>query len=144
VLAGILMAVQEGDDADAESRRTLLAERFGLPSDYPRSEVPADLLPDGAQVLAVFDHPEREGTRMVLVRMDRGLGETLSAFQKRYVADGWEAGPAEASGPRGDSGGPMDRGWLIWFCRGRDHRVVFAQPRGEGEETLAAVCDLRY
>ena len=150
LMAGILMVAadeegdyQEPENQTSESRREFLARHFGLPFNYPQSEVPAELLPDGAEVLMVFDHPEYEGTRMVLVRMRKDIGEVLEDFQKRYTADGWEARPPEPS-LRHDPAEVQDRGWLVRFRRGRFHRILFVQPRASAEETLAVVYDIRY
>lgn len=145
VMAGILMAAaeEEGDYEDPENqtpeaRREFLAERFGLPADYPRSDLGPGVVPEGAEVLAVFDNPETEGTRMILVRVRLNLEETLAAFHKLYASAGWAL--REPIDPKAQT----ERGWLVWFIRQGRHRIVYAEPREGAEETLAAVCELRY
>ncbi|HUW99956.1 MAG TPA: hypothetical protein VMY35_03175 [Phycisphaerae bacterium] len=145
VMAGILMAAaeEEGDYGDPDNqtpqdRREFLAERFGLPADYPRSAAPADVVPDGASVLAVFDHPQTRGTRMVLLRIPQPVVEAVALLRSRYTADGWRM--SEPPKPEEQK----ERGWLLWFTRGRSHRVLFVQPNDDEQETLAAVCDLEY
>jgi len=142
MMAGILMVAAGDDEEDdpldrsPEERRAFLADHFRLPFDYPRGEAPPDLLPEGAEVLMVFDHPGREGTRIVLVRFRQTLGEALAAFRNQYVAAGWQDSPPEA--------GRDDCGWLVRFRRERADRLVFARPRADEQETLAAVYEARY
>jgi hypothetical protein len=75
---------------------------------------------------------------MVLLALERPVEEALEALRARYVADGWTMRPM--ADPRRQT----ERGWLVWFTRGRSHRVVFVQVADEAKETLAAVCDLGY
>jgi len=146
VMAGILMAAAEDEEGDYEdpenqtpqARREFLAERFGLPADYPRSDLGPGVVPEGAEVLAVFDNPEMEGTRMILVRVRLNLEETLAAFHKLYASAGWAL--REPIDPKAQT----ERGWLVWFIRQGRHRIVYAEPRQGAEETLAAVCELWY
>jgi len=145
VMAGILMAAaeEEGDYEDPgnqtpQDRRQFLAERFGLPAQYPRSDLEPGVVPKGAEVLAVFDNPQTEGTRMILVRVRLNLEETLAAFHKLYASEGWV--PREPIDPKAQT----ERGWLVWFIRQGRHRILYAEPREGTEETLAAVCELRY
>ena len=145
VMAGILTAAaaEEGDYQDPanqtpEDRQQFLEEQFGLPTGYPQTAAPAELVPDGAEVLAVFESPESAQKRMVLLRMAMPTEDALAAFRDRYAAQGWTMQPmAEAKEQ-------TDRGWLMWFVRGRSHRAVFVQPNDDAKETLAAVCDLGY
>jgi hypothetical protein len=154
LLAGILMAAaeEEGEfehpgNQTPEERRQFLAERFDLPHAYPESAVPSEMVPEGGQVLAVFDHPARGDTRMVLVRIREPLSEALSRFYEQYAADeGWvretetpEPAPASAAGRRGEDGG-----WLVAFRRGQHYRFVFARERRTEDETLAAIYDTGY
>jgi hypothetical protein len=145
VMAGILMAAaeEEGDYEDPENqtpqdRRQFLADRFGLPAQYPRSDLGPGVVPEGAEVLAVFDNPQKEGTRMILVRVPRSLEETLAAFHKLYASEGWVT--REPIDPKAQT----ERGWLVWFMRKGQHRILYAQTSEGAEETLAAVCELRY
>ena len=146
VMAGILMAAAEDEEGDYEDpgnqtpqdRRQFLAERFGLPADYPRSELGPGVVPEGAEVLAVFDNPQTEGTRMILVRVRLNLEEALAAFHKLYASEGWTL--REPVDPKGQT----ERGWLVWFLRQGRHRILYAEPCQGAEETLAAVCELRY
>ncbi len=151
LLAGVLLAgAEEGQyehpgNQSAEDRRRFIAERFGLPHAYPEGAVPAEMVPEGAQVLAVFDHPARGDTRMVLVRIREPISQALARFYERYSAgDGWVREsempePASAGGRRAE-----DRGWLIVFRRGPHYRFVFARERQTADETLAAVYDTGY
>ena len=146
VMAGILMAAAEDEEGDyedpgnqtPEDRREFLAERFGLPADYPRSDLGPGVVPEGAEVLAVFDNPGTEGTRMILVRVRLNLEEALAAFHKLYASEGWAL--REPIDPKAQT----ERGWLVWFTRRGRHRILYAEPRQGAEETLAAVCELRY
>jgi hypothetical protein len=147
VMAGILMAAaeEEGDyeepgNQTPQDRRQFLEDRFGLPTDYPRSDLGPGVVPEGAEVLAVFDNPETEGMRMILVRVRLNLEETLAAFYKLYASEGWVL--REPIDPKAQT----ERGWLVWFVRQGRHRILYAEPcQGyETEETLAAVCELRY
>ena len=146
VMAGFLMAAAEDEEGDYENpgnqtpqdRRRFLADRFGLPADYPRSDIGPGVVPEDAEVLAVFDNPETEGTRMILVRVRLSLEETLAAFHKLYASEGWAL--REPIDPKAQT----ERGWLVWFIRQGRHRILYAEPRQGAEETLAAVCELRY
>ena len=146
VMAGILMAAAEDEEGDYEDpgnqtpqdRRQFLADRFRLPADYPRSDLGPGVVPEGAEVLAVFDNPETEGTRMILARVRLNLEETLAAFHKLYASEGWAL--REPLDPQAQT----ERGWLVWFMRKGQHRILYAEPRQGAEETLAAVCELRY
>jgi len=146
VMAGILMAAAEEEEGDYEDpgnqtpqdRREFLAGRFGLPADYPRSDLGPGVVPEGAEVLAVFDNPQTEGTRMILVRVRLNLEKTLAAFHKLYASEGWAL--REPIDPKAQT----ERGWLVWFIRQGQHRILYAEPRQGAEETLAAVCELRY
>jgi len=149
VMAGIVMAaIGDPDDpddprhADDEAKRKFVADAFGLPHDYPRNKAPADLMPDEAQVLIVFENPDRPGSRMVLVRMRADLGATLEAFARQYETKGWQWD--ELTRPQDDRDAQPDRGWLVRFRKGRRERVVYAQARSGGEETLVAIYDPRY
>jgi len=142
VMAGILMAAAQDDgpyqdplNQTPEARRRFLADRFGLPFDYPRSQVPAGLLPDGAGVLAVFENPEGNGARMVLARLPGDIHVALSSLEKHYEAQGWTM--VEAPDPRAQT----DEGWLVRFSRQGRERIVYARPRRSGDETLVAVYD---
>jgi hypothetical protein len=75
---------------------------------------------------------------MILVRVRLNLEETLAAFHKLYASEGWA--PREPIDPKTQT----ERGWLVWFMRKGQHRIVYAEPREGTEETLAAVCELRY
>ena len=146
VMAGILMAAAEDEEGDYEDpgnqtpqdRREFLEDRFGLPTGFPRSDLGPGVVPEEAEVLAVFDNPETEGTRMILVRVRLNLEETLAAFHKLYASEGWAL--REPIDPKAQT----ERGWLVWFIRQGRHRILYAEPREGAEETLAAVCELRY
>ncbi|MFO8013176.1 MAG: hypothetical protein R6X20_07705 [Phycisphaerae bacterium] len=152
-MAGLIMAAlgAGGEDAPrdidpAEARRRV-ADLFALPYDYPQSEAPADLVPEGAKVLLTFDNPARRGVRMVLVRMPGGIDAALEAFHRHYESLGWEYEPLKD--PRDHRGAQPDRGWLVHFRKVRQgrivrDRVVYARPRSEGDETLVAVYDPDY
>jgi hypothetical protein len=153
-MAGLLMsAIVDEEDAGTENdplemgadqRRTFLAERFGVPFDYPRSELPEGVVPEEAQVLAVFEHPEREGTRMVLARFREPLGEALGRLSRFYEAEGWEGGEPQESRRARDPEATLDRGWLVVFERGARRRFVYVREREGPKETLAAICDMGY
>ena len=149
VMAGLVMAaIGDGADTDdprnqdAESKRRFIADAFGLPYDYPRNKAPADLMPQEAQVLMVFENPERAGCRMVLVRMRKDVGAALEAFCKLYDRKGWRWD--ELANPRKDRDSQPDRGWLVRFRKGKRERIVYARARAGGEETLVAIYDPRY
>jgi len=147
VMAGLVMAAIDGDDpddprnTDDELKRRFIANVFGLPYDYPRNKAPADLMPQEAQVLMVFEDPERAGCRMVLVRMRKGVGEALEAFCRHYDQKGWQWN--ELADPRKDHDSQPDPGWLVRFRKGKRERIVYARARG-GEETLVAIYDPQY
>jgi hypothetical protein len=145
-MAGLVMAATDADEGDyehsgnqtPEQRRQFIADRFGLPFDYPRSEAPPDVAPPGAEVLVVFQNPSRRQSRMVLLLMRRPLSEALGALQRQYETAGWQlAAPID---PRNQT----DRGWMIRFRREGADRVVYVQTRADKEETLAAVYDSGY
>ena len=148
-MAGLVMAAIGDDDdpddprgQDAEARRRFIAERFGLPYDYPRNKASADLMPEEAQVLVVFENPERGGCQMVLVRLRKPIDAALEAFCRHYEKIGWEWD--ELNSPREDPDAQPDQGWLIRFREGRRERIVYARARHGGEETLVAIYDPRY
>ena len=140
LMAGILMHAADNEDPqtdplnqDREARRRFLAERFKLPSDYPRGEAPPDLPPKGGEVLVVFANPSGDGSRMVLVRVRTTISRAMSDLYKQYADAGWKA-----AGPL-DPQAQTDRGWLMRFSRDRRDRVVYARPRQVGDETLLAI-----
>jgi hypothetical protein len=142
VMAGILMdaAQEQGPYQDPrnqtpEARRRFLADRFALPFDYPRSQVPPGLLPDGARLLVAFENPEGNGARMALARLPGDIHVALATVQKHYKAQGWTM--AEPPEPRAQT----DEGWLVRFARQGRERIVYAQPRRSGDETLVAIYD---
>ena len=156
VMAGLIMAaLGEGDEGDEEAARDTeptdaqrrMADLFALPYDYPQSEAPADLMPEEAKVLMVFDNPVRRGCRMVLVRMPKSMDAALEAFHRHYESLGWECERLES--PRVNRGAQPDRGWLVHFREVRDgrmarQRVVYARARSGGDETLVAIYDPNY
>jgi len=83
----------------------------------------------------VFDNPEGDGSRMVLMRFQGDVSRALGAIHKHYTAGGWTA--AEQPQPQAQT----DRGWLMRFSKDRRVRVVYARPRQAGDETLVAVYD---
>jgi hypothetical protein len=142
MMAGILMGAadekgqyHEPGNQDAESRRRFLAKQFGLPQDYPRGQVPSGLVPKGGKVLMVFESPEAQGAKMVLVRMPGDVQAALAEVARQYAADGWTT--PNLSEPKGGRDG--DR--LIRFTREGCDRIVYARPRQKGPETLIAVYD---
>jgi len=142
VMAGILMdAAQEGGpyqdprNQTPEARRRFLADRFALPFDYPRSQAPPGLLPDGARLLVVFENPEGNGARMALARLPGDIHVALSSLEKHYAAQGWTM--AEPPDPKAQT----DEGWLVRFARQGRERIVYARPRRSGDETLVAIYD---
>jgi len=150
LLASALMAATaEGEYEDPgnqtpEDRRRFIAEQFGVPFDNPNSQAPSEMVPPDAEVLAVFEHPAERGVRMVLLRIRKPVGQTLSEFYDRYAEkDGWERitekPEPSARTPGADTG--SDSGWLVGFKRGRMYRFVYAQERRTGDETLVAVYD---
>lgn len=153
VMAGLIMAAlgegREGaapdpDPADAQRR---VADLFALPYDYPRSEAPADLVPEGARVLMVFGNPVRRGCRMALVRMPGSIDVALEAFHRHYGSLGWEC--ERLRSPRADRAAQPDRGWLVHFHQVRQgrkvrERILYARARSGGEETLVAIYDPNY
>lgn len=152
-MAGLIMAaLGEGDEGDARDPEPTDAQRriadlFALPYDYPQSEAPADLMPDGAKVLIAFENPVRRGCRMLLVRMPGSIDAVLEAFQRHYESRGWEHEPLKS--PQVDRGAQPDRGWLVHFRQVREgrtvgYRVVYARARSEEDETLVAIYDPNY
>jgi len=153
VMAGLIMAaLGEGDegaarDTEPTDPQRRIADLFALPYDYPQSEAPADLMPEEAKVLMVFDNPVRRGCRMVLVRMPKSMDAALEAFHRHYESLGWECERLES--PRVNRGAQPDRGWLVHFREVRDgrvarQRVVYARARSGGDETLVAIYDPNY
>ncbi len=147
VMAGLIMGALD-DDGEADPERTpteqqrRLADLFALPYDYPHSQAPADLVPAEAEVMMVFDNPQRPGCRMVLVRMPGDVASALEAFHRHYASLGWDADRLPS--PREDRASQPDRGWLVRFRKGARSRVVYARPRWTGEETLVALYDPNY
>ncbi len=146
LMAGLLMAATEAeteaeydhpDNQTPEGRRRFLAEALGVRSDYPRGAVDEALIPDGVEVLAVFDHPATDAVQMVLCRVPGDVQSALERFYDAYThGQGWQiTGPKEAG---------SDRGWLLEMRRGSDVRVVYALERASGKETLVALYDSRY
>jgi hypothetical protein len=154
LLAGILMAAaeEEGkfehpDNQTPEGRRQVIADALGVPGFNPAGQAPADMVPPDAQVLAVFEQPEREGACMVLVRFRKTLDQALRDFHGHYrAADGWQrqGEKPEPATPTADGRRGPDRGWLVTFRRARQWRFVFAQPRATDDETLAVIYDCRH
>ncbi|MEA3366620.1 MAG: hypothetical protein U9R68_00740 [Planctomycetota bacterium] len=153
LMAGLIMAaLGEGDEGDARDteptdQQRRIADLFALPYDYPQSQAPADLMPEEAKVLMVFDNPVRRGCRMVLVRMPKSMDAALEAFHRHYELLGWECERLES--PRANRGAQPDRGWLVHFRKVRDgrmvrQRVVYARARSGGDETLVAIYDPNY
>jgi hypothetical protein len=153
IMAGLIMAaLGEGDtgaarDPEPTDAQRRVADIFALPYDYPQSEAPADLIPETARVMMVFDNPARRGSRMVLVRVPGGLGEALEAFHRHYASLGWER--RELANPRADRGAQPDRGWMVQFRKVREgrtvrERIVYARARDEDDETLVAIYDPNY
>ena len=140
IMAGVLMGAADEDgpfqdpaNKDPEKRRQFLADRFGLPFDYPRSSAPPDSAPAGAEVLMVFDSPAKNGARMVFLRMPMDIHQALAAIHAQYTAAGWKA--PEPIEPQAQP----DAGWLLRFSRDGQERVVYARPRASANETLVAV-----
>ncbi|HUU09452.1 MAG TPA: hypothetical protein VM431_02805 [Phycisphaerae bacterium] len=149
VMAGLVMSALGDDDdpddsrnQDDEAKRRFIADQFGLPHDYPRSKAPADLMPDEAQVLMVFENPERAGCRMVLVRLLKDIDGALAAFCRHYAAQKWDV--QKMNNPDQASRDQPDRGWLVRFTKGKRERIVYARARHNGKETLVAVYDPQY
>ena len=145
IMAGLIMSASDGaegfDDPlnqDAAARRRFLAERFRLPTDYPRGGAPSELTPAEAEVLVVFQDPTAPNVRMVLVRMRKGVSAALEDFGRLYAAQGW------AMTEPIDPSAQTDQGWLVQFTRRDQRRLVYARARKSGEETLAAIYDPRY
>lgn len=149
VMAGLVMSALGDDDdpddprnQDDEAKRQFIADQFGLPHDYPRSKAPADLMPDEAQVLMVFEDPERASRRMVLVRLLKDIDGALAAFCRHYEAQKWDM--QKMNDPQQASRDQPDRGWLVRFTKGKRERIVYARARHNGKETLVAVYDPQY
>lgn len=146
-MAGLIMAAADPEDGadpddpkqkDAAARRRAIADRFGLPFDYPRSQAPAGLAPKEAEVIVVFESPQGDDARMVLVRMRKPIADALADIHRQYAADGWKT--MEPLDPKAQT----DRGWLVRFTRKGQDRIVYAQPRQSADETLVAIYDARY
>jgi hypothetical protein len=118
-----------------EDRRQFLAGIFGLPYDYPKSQVAEDLAPKGAQVLIVFEDPAGQGRRIILMRVPGAIDEALGAIHNHYKAAGYEA-PDQL-----EPSAQTDQGWLVRFTKGGRERLVYARPRDSAKETLVAVYD---
>jgi hypothetical protein len=139
-MVGILMnaADQPGPyqdplNQDPVERRKFLADRFGVPHEYPRSGVPEDLVPPQAEVLLVLNLPEDQ--RMTLVRIKDEIGPALSQIYNQYAGQGWKT-PDPLVPER-----QTDEGWLVRFTRGGEERIVYARPRKIAGETLVAIFD---
>jgi hypothetical protein len=139
-MVGLLMSAadQEGPykdplNQDPAERRKFLADRFGVPFEFPRNGVPADLLPPQAEVLLTL--LIAEGQRMTLVRIKDEIGPTLSRFYKQYDSQGWKT--PDPLVPERQS----NEGWLVRFTRGGEERIVYARPRKIAGETLVAIFD---
>ena len=68
-----------------------------------------------------------------------GNGKRIESSKFKVQSEGkrsWR----EPSDPKAQT----ERGWLVWFIRQGRHRILYAVPREGAEETLAAVCELRY
>ena len=152
-MAGLMMAALgegEGDPArepDPNEAQRRVADLFALPYDYPQSEAPPGLLPDGAKVLVAFENPMQRGCRMLLARMPGSVDVVLEAFHRHYDSLGWQHEPLKS--PQDDRGAQPDRGWLVEFHQVREGRVVrrrlvYARPRAAGDETLVAVYDPQH
>jgi hypothetical protein len=152
LLGGVLMRATEESDADhadplnqdPAARRQFLADRFGLPFHYPRSALEEGVVPAGADVLMVFQHPENPKARMVMVRVRMGVEDALSAFQSAYTKDRWTVGDPEQNTEEGGGAARTDRGWLLRCRRGAEKRFVYFEERLSREETLAIVFDPGY
>jgi len=151
VMAGLIMAAlaegEDGADPDPAAAQKRIADLFALPYDYPRSEAPAELVPEEARVLMVFGNPVRPGCRMVLVRLPGSIDAALEAFHRHYESLGWECEPLQS--PRAEAAAQPDRGWLVHFRRLRQgrtvrRRIIYARARSGGEETLVAIYDPNY
>lgn len=145
IMAGLIMSASDGAEGfedplnqDADARRRFLAERFRLPTDYPRGGAPSELAPAEAEVLVVFQDPSAPNVRMVLVRIRKGVSAALEDFGRLYAAQGWAI--SEPLDPKAQT----DQGWLVQFTRRDQRRLVYARARQSGEETLAAIYDPRY
>jgi len=142
VMGGVVMAAadEEGPyndpaNQDPEERRRFLAGVFGLPFEYPKSEVLPDLVPKNASVLMVFEDPAGRGRRVVLMSVPGTIDEALAVIHNQYKAAGYQT--PEALDPSAQT----DQGWLVRFTKGNRDRVVYARPRNSGKETLVAVYD---
>jgi len=142
IMGGVVMAAADDEgpyndpaNQDPEERRRFLAGVFGLPFEYPKSEVLPDLVPKNARVLIVFEDPAGRGRRIALMSMPGDIDEALAAIHNQYKAAGYEAPE------RLEPSAQTDQGWLLRFTKGNRDRVVYARPRNSGKETLVAVYD---
>lgn len=149
LMAGLLMVAAGDDDApdddapaDPSASQRRVADWFGLPYNYPASEAPTGLVPPGAEVLMVIGNPERLESRMVLVRVSKGIDAALETFYRHYQAMGWEAENLKSPSRHRDA--QPDRGWLVRFGKGQRERLVYARPRAEADETLLAIYEPNY
>jgi hypothetical protein len=142
-LLGLLVDAEEDDrvyqdprNQDPKQREEFLSERFGLSLPLlPHANLPAGLLPKGAQVLAAFADPQAAGGRMVLVRIKDDVSGTLEAFCLLYGGQGWHRPDPLKTDPQ------TDRGWLVRFKRQGQDRYLYARAGVRENETLVAVFD---
>jgi len=149
LMAGLLMVAAGDDDApdgeppaDPSTAQRRVADWFGLPYNYPASAAPAGLVPPDAEVLMVIGGPERQESRMVLVRVRKGIDAALETFYRHYRAMGWEAETLKSPSQQRDA--QPDRGWLVRFAKGRQERLLYARSRAEAEETVLAIYEPNY
>jgi len=142
IMGGVVMAAADEDgpyndpaNQDPEERRRFLAGVFGLPFEYPKSEVLPDLVPASASVLMVFEDPARQGRRIVMMSVPGTIDEALAAIHNQYKAAGYQTPGAP------DPVAAATQGRLMRFTKGNRDRVVYARPRNSGKETLVAVYD---
>ena len=142
IMGGVVMAAADEDgpyndpaNQDPEERRRFLAGVFGLPFEYPKSEVLPDLVPASAKVLMVFEDPSGQGRRIALMSVPGTIDEALATIHNQYKAAGYEV-PEQL-----DPSAQTDQGWLLRFTKGNRDRVVYARQRNSGKETLVAVYD---
>jgi hypothetical protein len=139
-MVGLLMSAadQEGPykdplNQDPAERRKFLADRFGVPFEFPRNGVPEDLVPPQAEILLTLIMGE--GQRMTLVRIKEEISPALSRFYTQYGGQGWKT-PDPLVPER-----QINEGWLVRFTRGGEERIVYARPRKNPGETLVAIFD---
>jgi len=107
------------------------------PYEFQRGDLPAGLVPKGAEVLVAFQNPSDAQMKMVFVRIRDELPAALAQIRKQYVGEGWQW-----AGPPADS--KKDAGWLMRFTQEHRTRLVYAQERPTGKETLAMIYDSVY